>query len=68
MADRDKLQKKVYDSGFEDFRIAARYERAITDIKALLAEIGLTQVSISKTTHPLEGKKQTKKDGFAKFL
>jgi hypothetical protein len=66
MADRDVLQQKVYESDFEDFRIAARYEKAVSDVKSLLAELGLTQVTVSKT-HPLDNKRKSEGNRFAQF-
>ena len=62
MADMVELRQKAVEEGW-DFRVAARYESAVANVKNMLAELGLTQVNIGKAMMPNK-KNDDKKQGF----
>lgn len=62
LADLAELREMVRTESW-DFRIAARYEKAVEQVKSLLSELGLSQVSIGKTKS-LQDKEDKSHTGF----
>ncbi len=66
LADLDSLIAEIHGKddnpgvGWSDYRIAARYETAVKHVQSLLAELGLSQVSISKVNAPKKEKEKPK--------
>lgn len=63
LADLDSLIKKIHGEngvGWDDYRIATRYETAVKHVQSLLAELGLSQVSINKVKAPKKDKEAPK--------
>jgi hypothetical protein len=63
MADMIELRQLAVESGW-DKSISTRYENAVKDVKSALGDLGLNQVSISKTKQPDKGEDRQKRTGF----
>ena len=64
LADMAELRKAAVESGWEK-SMATRYEKAVEHVKALLAELGLSQVSIGKVKPLDDDNNNNKKTGFS---